>query len=76
MSVAKVIEVIAVSPKSFDDAIHQAIARASETLGCVEGAWVKEQSIELNDGKISQYKVILCLTFIVGAPESDDKRKK
>ncbi|MBL8259146.1 MAG: dodecin domain-containing protein [Candidatus Competibacteraceae bacterium] len=76
MSIAKVIEVIAMSEKSFDDAIKQGIARASETIGGVEGAWIKDQSIELNDGKISQYKVIMRLTFVVDKPEADDKRKK
>ena len=75
MSIAKVIEVIAVSDKSFDDAIKKGIERATQTLGGVEGAWIKDQSIELKDGKISQYKVIMRLTFLVDKPEADDKRK-
>jgi len=75
MSIAKVIEVIAVSDKSFDDAIKKGIERATQTLGGVEGAWIKDQSIEMKDGKISQYKVIMRLTFLVDKPEADDKRK-
>lgn len=75
MSIAKVIEVIAVSEKSFDDAIKKGIERATQTLGGVEGAWIKDQSIEMKDGKISQYKVIMRLTFLVDKPEADDKRK-
>ena len=75
MSIAKVIEVIAVSDKSFDDAIHKGIERANATLGNVEGVWIKDQSIELNKGKISQYKVIMRLTFVVGSPEPNDKRQ-
>lgn len=76
MSIAKVIEVIAVSPTSFDDAIKKGIERANATLGGVEGAWIKDQSVELNDGKISEYKVIMRLTFLVDKPEAEDKRKK
>lgn len=43
MSIAKVVEVIAVSNKSFDDAIKQGIERAAETLSGIEGAWIKDQ---------------------------------
>ncbi|MER2527987.1 MAG: dodecin family protein [Candidatus Competibacter denitrificans] len=75
MSIAKVVEVIAVSNKSFDDAIKQGIERAGETLSGIEGAWIKDQSIELKDGKISQYKVIMRLTFLVEKPDAGDKRK-
>jgi flavin-binding protein dodecin len=75
MSIAKVIEIIAASPTSFDDAIKKGIERANETLGGVEGAWIKDQSIELNNGKISEYKVIMRLTFLVDKSDTDDKRK-
>ncbi len=75
MAIAKVIEVICSSNTSFDDAIKQGIERASETLSDIQGAWVKDQSIELKDGKISQYKVILRLTFLVEKADAEDKRK-
>ena len=74
MAIAKVIEVIAASDISLDDAIKQGIERASDTVSDIQGAWIKDQSIELKDGKISQYKVIMRMTFLVDKPD-DDKRK-
>lgn len=65
MSVAKVIEVISVSKSSFDDAIKQGIARASETVNDVTGAWVKDQSVDVSGGKITGYRVTLKLTFVL-----------
>ncbi|HCK81448.1 MAG TPA: dodecin family protein [Candidatus Competibacter sp.] len=75
MAIAKVIEVISASNTSFDDAIRQGIERASDTVSDIQGAWIKDQSIELKDGKISQYKVIMRLTFLVDRPDAEDKRK-
>lgn len=75
MAIAKVIEVISGSNTSFDDAIRQGIERASDTVSDIQGAWIKDQSIELKDGKISQYKVIMRLTFLVDRPDAEDKRK-
>lgn len=71
MAIAKVVEIIASSKTSFDDAIKQALERADSSLDGIEGAWIKDQSIELNNGKISQYKVIMRVTFVVGKPEAD-----
>ena len=65
MSVAKVIELSASSPKSFEDAIRDGVAKASDTLDNVEGAWVKEQKVVLNNGRISEYRVDLKVTFVV-----------
>ena len=67
MSVAKVIEVIAESKVSFEDAIKQGIARASETVSGVSGAWVKDQSVEVSEGKVTRYTVILKVTFVLKA---------
>lgn len=64
-SIAKVIEIIALSTVGFDDALRQGLARANQTLGGVSGAWIKEQSVELKDGQISYYKLILKVTFVV-----------
>lgn len=75
MAIAKVIEVISSSSTSFDDAIKQGIERAADTLSGIQGAWIKDQSIDLKDGKISQYKVIMRLTFLVDKSDSDDKRR-
>jgi hypothetical protein len=65
MSVARVVEISATSPKSFEDAIVQGIARASETLRDVKSAWVKEQEAEVKDGKVIGYKVNLKVTFVL-----------
>jgi flavin-binding protein dodecin len=62
-SVAKVSEISARSPKSFEDAIQVGIARAAKTLRNIRSAWVKEQRIEVADGKITSYQVNLVLTF-------------
>ena len=66
MSVAKVSEIIASSPKSFDDAIRTGIARAHKTLTNLKSAWVKNQQIKLdNEGQIKEYRVHLKVTFVI-----------
>ena len=65
MSVARVTEISAVSEEGFEDAIRQAIARATKTLRNVEGAWVKDQNIMIEDGSIVGYKVNLEITFVL-----------
>ncbi|KPP83784.1 MAG: hypothetical protein HLUCCA08_08255 [Rhodobacteraceae bacterium HLUCCA08] len=65
MSVAKVTEIIASSPTSFDDAVEQGIARASETLKGITGAWVSEQKVTVKDGKVEEYRVALRVTFVL-----------
>jgi len=64
-SVARVTEIIARAETGFDDAIQTGITRANETLRNVTGAWVKEQEVELNDGKVTAYKVKLHVTFVL-----------
>jgi len=65
MAVARITEIISGSHKSFQDAIETGIERANKTLKNVEGAWVKDQSLILENGKIKEYRVILKLTFIL-----------
>lgn len=66
MSVAKVTEIIASSPKSFDDAIKVGVARAHKTLTNLKSAWVKNQQIILNDeGQIKEYRVQMKVTFVI-----------
>jgi hypothetical protein len=65
MAVARVTEIICGSPKSFKDAIETGIERANRTLKNIEGAWVKDQSIVLDSGKIKEYRVVLKVTFIL-----------
>lgn len=66
MSVAKVSEIIASSPTSFEDAIKAGLARASKTLKNVKSAWVENQQVQVDDkGMISEYRVQLKITFIL-----------
>ncbi len=65
MSVAKVIEIIASSTKSFDEAIRSGIERANKTVGNVKSAWVKDHNVVIENGKISEYRVVLKVTFIL-----------
>lgn len=66
MSVARVTEIIASSPKSFEDAIENGIDRANKTLKNVQGAWVQSQKVECGDnGMIREYRVVLKVTFIL-----------
>ncbi|MDQ2915935.1 MAG: dodecin family protein [Casimicrobiaceae bacterium] len=65
MSVARVSEIIAMSPKSFDDALNQGVARANKTLKNVKSVWIKDRSIDIDGGKITGYKVTLKVTFVL-----------
>ena len=65
MSVARVTEITASSSKSFEDAIRNGVERASKTLKNVSGAWVKDQEIGVKDGKVSDYRVKLKVTFVL-----------
>ena len=65
MSVAKVIEITSTSSRSFEDAINQGVSRASKSLKNVQGAWVKEQQVSIEDGRITAYRVNLMVTFVL-----------
>jgi dodecin len=65
MSVATVTEISAISEKGFEDAVQQGIARATKTLRNVEGAWVKDQNVMIEDGNIVGYKVNLEVSFVL-----------
>jgi flavin-binding protein dodecin len=65
MAVARVTEIISSSNKSFDDAIKAGVERACTTLEKVQGAWVKEQKLVIDKGKIKEYRVNLMITFIL-----------
>ena len=65
MAVARVTEISSTSPKGFDEAIQDGIARATKTLRNVRSAWVKEQRVDIKDGKITEYQVNLMVTFVL-----------
>jgi dodecin len=64
-TVARITEVSAKSDTSFEDAISVAVNRVSSTLRGVTSAWVKEQEVEISDGRITGYKVNLLVTFVL-----------
>ena len=65
MSIARVTELSAVSERGFEDAIDQAVARATKTLRGVQGAWVKDMNVMIEDGNITGYKVNVEITFVL-----------
>jgi flavin-binding protein dodecin len=65
MSIAKIIELSAESPKSFEEAIQNGITRASKTIHGIKSAWVKEQHVVIDNGKITLYRVDLKVTFVL-----------
>jgi flavin-binding protein dodecin len=65
MSIAKSSEISASSDKSFEDAIKKGIKRFSKTIDNIEGAWVKEQKVVVNDGDVSEFRVTMIVTFIL-----------
>ena len=65
MSVARVTEITSSSTKSFKDAIEEGIARASKTMKNVEGAWIQDQKVVVENGKIVAYRVNMKVTFIL-----------
>ena len=70
MSVARVTELSATSQSSFEDAIKEGINRATSTLRGVEGAWVKDMNVMIDNGNITGYKVNLAITFLLEDSQS------
>ena len=72
MSIARITEISSTSKKSFEDAIQSAVTRATQTLRNVRSAWVKEQQIKIEDGRISEYQVNLMITFVLDDADQAD----
>ena len=64
-NVARVTEITARSEKGFEDALRVGLDRAAMTLRNIEGAWVKEQKVDVRDGAITAYQVDMLVTFIL-----------
>ena len=64
-SVARITEISSISEKSFEDAIQQGIQRATQTLRNVQGAWIKEQEVSIQNNQVTGYKVNMLITFIL-----------
>jgi flavin-binding protein dodecin len=66
MSIAKITEISAQSPNSFQDAIQKGIERASKTIRNIQNAWIKEQQVIVNEqGRITNYRVDMKITFVI-----------
>ena len=64
-SIARITTISARSTSSFDDAVKLGVERAAQTLRNVSGAWVKDQTVEVVDGQITAYQVVLEVTFVL-----------
>ena len=65
MAIAKVVEVTSSSQKSFEEAIQTGISKVTETVKNVQGAWINEQKVIIQDNKITEYRVNLKISFLV-----------
>jgi flavin-binding protein dodecin len=65
MTVARITEISSMSKKSLDDAIKQGVERANKTLKNVKGAWIKDQEVVVDGGKVVGYKVVMKVTFVL-----------
>lgn len=65
MAIVKVIEVIASSEKSFDDAVKNAVREAGKTITNIDSVYVKDFKAHVADGEISSYGVICKISFRV-----------
>lgn len=65
MSVAKITEITSTSKNSFEDAVADGIKRASKTIRGISGAWIADQEVVVKNGKVTEYKVRMRLTFVL-----------
>jgi len=65
MSIGKVIEISSSSTSSFEDAVREGIKRGADTVEDIRGAWIKEQNVRVENGKIVEYRVNMMVTFTV-----------
>jgi flavin-binding protein dodecin len=63
--VAKVTEISATSKIGFEDAIKEGLARAHKTIRNMKSAWVKEQTVRIEKGKVTEYQVNMLVTFVL-----------
>ena len=73
MSIAKNIEISSTSTVSFEDAVQKGIAKVSESVKNVKGAWIKEQKVGIEAGKIVEYNVMMIISFVVVDTQSVDQ---
>lgn len=76
MPIVKVIEVIASSDKSFDDAVKQAVKETSKTIRNIDSVWVKDMKAHVKDGKIKSYGVICKVSFRLDKDKKEKEKDK
>jgi len=65
MAIARVTEITSSSAVSFEDAVQQGIKRASKTLRNIKSAWIQEQTVKVENGEVSEYRVNMKVTFVL-----------
>lgn len=75
MSVLKVIEILASSTKSWEDAAANAVAEASKTIRCIRSIYIKEQNATVENGKIVDYRINAKITFSIQKAEKVEKKE-
>ena len=65
MSVAKIVELSGQSPNSYEDAIREAVERASSTLRNIPSVWVKEFEAVVENDKVTQFRALVKITFVL-----------
>ena len=65
MGIAKIIEISSSSKKSFDDAVTSGLQKPSKTIDNIERAWINEQKVVVQGGKVVEYRVNLKITFVL-----------
>lgn len=65
MAIVKVIEVLAQSDKSWDDAAEVALAEAQKSVRNIQSIYVKEFQAEVKNGKIANYRINAKISFMV-----------
>lgn len=65
MSVAKVMEITSTSSKGFEDAMQKGIKKAGKSVRNIKGAWVQDQEVVVDEGKITEYRVSMKVTFVI-----------
>ncbi len=63
--VGKVTEITSTSKKGFEDAIAGGITRANKTIRNIKSAWIKEQTVRVEKGKVVEYQVNMLVTFVL-----------
>lgn len=64
-TIARITTISARSETSFEDAVRAGVERSAQTLRNVSGAWVKEHSVEIEDGRITAFQVVLEVSFVL-----------